>query len=397
MTRERRLRPTAAGFVAAALVLLLSGTLAATDGSRDIRVQYRNIKLVINGRDAPTTNEPFIYEGRVYVPVRVVSETLGATVNWDDAGSRVLIDLNGAPIPPDAHTEPATPTAGWRPFPDDHAWNRDVSRDPVDPNSARLIASIGLYDELHPDFGTFWDGGPIGIPYVEVPANQPLVPIEYTAYGDESDPGPMPIPPNAPIEGGPNSHADRHVLVVDRANGKLYELYKAYPVNGGALWRAESGAIWDLKTGAPRPLGWTSADAAGLPIFPGLVRYDEVEAGVILHAIRFTAPRTRQAFVAPASHWASWDTSPDLPPMGMRVRLKKSVDISRFSPRNQVILKALQTYGAILADNGAPWFITGTHDLRWDDEELSEMKQLKGRDFEVVKMGPIVTPENSGR
>jgi hypothetical protein len=199
------------------------------------------------------------------------------------------------------------------------------------------------------------------------------------------------------VEGGPDSDGDRHVIVLDRANSKLYELYRAFPLDGGQRWQADSGAIWDLKTGAPRPAGWTSADAAGLPIYPGLVRYDEVAAGEIRHALRFTAPRTRAAYVPPASHWASRYYSFDLPPMGMRVRLKASVDIAGFSPRNQVILRALKTYGMMVADNGSPWYLSGMHDSRWNDEELQELGQLKGSDFEVVRMDGLVKNETLSR
>lgn len=280
---------------------------------------------------------------------------------------------------------------GKRLFPADNPWNQDISGLPVDPNSNNLIASIGLNTGLHPDFGTFWAGAPIGIPYVVVSGTQTKVPINFTAYGDESDPGPYPVPSNAPIEGGPNANGDRHVLVVDRDNWKLYELYRAFPVGGGTSWRADSGAIFDLNSNALRPAGWTSADAAGLPIFPGLVRYDEVfEQKEITHALRFTAQLTRRAYVYPARHFASSNTSPNLPPMGMRVRLKASFDVSKFSPAMQVILNALKKYGMILADNGSNWYVSGAHDTRWNDEELNTLKAIRGSDFEVVQMGTIV-------
>jgi hypothetical protein len=201
----------------------------------------------------------------------------------------------------------------------------------VDPNSANLIASIGNDAALHPDFGTTYQGAPNGIPYIVVAGSQPPVPINFTSYGYESDPGPYPVPPNAPIEGGPNSKGDRHVLVIDRDRWKLYELFNAHPADRGASWKAAGGAIFDLKSNALRQIGWTSADAAGLPIFPGLVRYDEVfEQREIKHALRFTVGRTRRAYVNPARHYASGDTDPNLPPMGMRVRLKASFDISKY-------------------------------------------------------------------
>ena len=288
--------------------------------------------------------------------------------------------------------EQETPSlSGRRMFPADNAWNRDVSSDPVDPNSATLIATCGSAASLHPDFGTVWDGAPIGIPFATVRGTQPKVPVTFD-YDDESDPGPYPIPPDAPIEGGAAANGDRHVLVVDVDNWKLYELFDAHPVNGGARWTAGSGAIFDLSTNAMRPAGWTSADAAGLPILPGLVRYDEVvEQKEIRHALRFTCPTTRRAYVSPARHFASSRTDPAQPPMGMRVRLKASVDISSYPANAQVILRAMQKYGMLLADNGSSFYVTGTHDMRWNDEELNSLKRIKGRDFEVVKMGTIVT------
>jgi hypothetical protein len=278
---------------------------------------------------------------------------------------------------------------GVKIFPPDDPWNRDVSRDPVDPNSDALIASIGPDKPLHPDFGTVYNGAPSGIPYVVVPATQSRVPVRFD-YPDESDPGPYPVPPDAPVEGGPNSQGDRHILVVDRDRGKLYELFASH--RDGKGWRAGSGAIFDLNTDAPRPAGWTSADAAGLPILPGLARYDEVcIQRELRHALRFTVVRSRRAYVAPARHFASSLTAPNLPPMGMRVRLKASVDISGFPAPARVILTALKKYGMIVADNGSDWFISGAPDPRWNDDELGTLRRIKGRDFEVVRMGEIVT------
>lgn len=279
---------------------------------------------------------------------------------------------------------------GKRLFPADNAWNQDISNEPVDPNSANLVASMGLTTSLHPDFGTVYNGAPNGIPYVVVSGSQAKVPISFTAYGDESDPGPYPVPSDAPVEGGANGTGDRHVIVIDRDNWKLYELYRAFP--GGAGWSADGGAVFDLNSNALRPAGWTSADAAGLPIFPGLVRYDEVFGlKEITHALRFTAARTRRAYVFPARHFASSNTDPNLPPMGMRVRLKATVDISGYSPAMQVILRALKKYGMILADNGSNWYVSGAPDARWNDSELNTLKGLKGSDFEVLKMGTVVT------
>jgi hypothetical protein len=273
---------------------------------------------------------------------------------------------------------------GRRPFPADNPWNQDISKDPVDPNSDALIAAIGAQKPLHPDFGTMYEGKPMGIPYVVVSGDQPKSPVQFQ-YADESDPGPYPIPANPPIEGG----SDRHILMVDRDNWRLYELFAAERTPQG--WRAGSGAIFDLKSGKDRPAGWTSADAAGLPIFPGLVRYDEVmEWGAVRHALRFTVRMSRRAYVHPARHWASSKKDASLPPMGMRVRLKADYDVSRYPKSAQVILNALKTYGMLLADNGSDWFLSGSPHPKWPDNELNTLKRVRGRDFEVVRMDKIV-------
>jgi len=276
---------------------------------------------------------------------------------------------------------------GYRPFPDGNAWNTPVDGDPVDPNSANLIASIGTGKNLHPDFGADYNGGPFGIPYVVVPGTQAGVPMSFD-YSDESDPGPYPFPPNPPIEGGASSTGDRHILVIDRDHKKLYETWDSHPSGGG--WHCGSGAIFDMVTGALRPDGWTSADAAGLPIFPGLVRYDEVVLrGEIDHALRFTVSHSRAAYVDPARHHTGSDTSANRPPMGMRVRLKASFDISGYPASAQVILRALKKYGMIVADNGSDWYLSGVADSRWNDDEMNSLKNLQGSDFEVVRMGTI--------
>jgi hypothetical protein len=282
-------------------------------------------------------------------------------------------------------------------FPPDNPWNTDISAWPVDPDSDALIASIGLTTGLHPDFGTVYNNAPNGIPYVVVSGQQP-VPILFTEFGDQSDPGPYPIPPNAPIEGGPTATGDRHVLVIDSDHRKLYELYHAYP-QPDRSWQAGSGAIFDLTSNALRPEGWTSADAAGLPIFPGLVRYDEVmQQGAITHALRFTVQHTRMAYVYPARHYASSSTNPNYPPMGMRVRLRASFDISGFPSNIRVILKAMQTYGMFVADNGSNWYVSGAPDPRWDDDELvSNFRRVHGSDFEVVDSPPPRPPLPSPR
>ncbi len=286
---------------------------------------------------------------------------------------------------------------GARPFPSNNAWNMDISRLPVHPNSANLIASIGNTTGLHPDFGTFWQGAPIGFPYVVVSGSQPMVPMNFVWWPGESDAGPYPFPPDAPVEGGLASNGDRHVLTIDRDNWKLYETYSSYPVNGGASWDAGNGAVWNLNSNKLRPLGWTSADAAGLPIFPGLVRRDEVLLGEIKHAFRFTAQTSRSSCVYPATHQAGTTNSVNAPPMGMRVRLKSTFNVNdpAFSANVRVILRAMQKYGMILADNGSNWYVSGTHDPLWNDGELSSMSRVKGTDFEVVQTPPhLLMPQS---
>jgi len=285
---------------------------------------------------------------------------------------------------------------GWRPFPDDNPWNTPVDWAPLDPNSAAIIANMAPTANLYLDWGfPPYNNPAYGIPYIVVSGSQAKVPLTFTAYGYESDPGPYPIPANAPIEGTTASDpgSDRHVLVLDRDNKKLYELNGASNVNPDGSWTARNGAVFDLTTNALRPLGWTSADAAGLPIFPGLIRLDEVLGGEIRHALRFTTGRTRRAYVLPATHYASSITDANYPPMGARLRLKASVDISRFSPQMQVILRALQKYGMFVADNGAYWSIQGVTDGqgRWAEGLRDEMTQIKGSDFEIVKMGTVYT------
>lgn len=275
-------------------------------------------------------------------------------------------------------------------FPASNPWNQPVDLAQVDPNSDAIVALIGATKSFHPDFGANWNGGPFGIPYIVVSGSQSRVPVAFD-YADESDPGPYPIPPNPPIEGGAGSSGDRHIVVVDRDAWKLYELFAAYPLADGS-WRAGSGAIFDLNSNGLRPAGWTSADAAGLPILAGLVRYDEVAAGEIAHALRFTVSRSRRAYIPPATHWASSDGNVLRPPMGMRVRLKASFDISAYPARVQVILRALKKYGMIVADNGSDWYLSGVADARWNDTEINTLKQLRGSDFEVVRMQGVVTP-----
>jgi len=288
----------------------------------------------------------------------------------------------------ESETAPASPTiAGCQVLPADNPWNLDISKYPVHPNSDAFIASIGTDKHLHPDFGTVWQGAPIGIPYVVVRADQPKVPIDIVAYPDESDAGPFPLPLGAPIEGGPDSDGDRHVIALDVDNCKLYEIYRAFRTDDG--WKCDSAAVFDLTSNELRPMGWTSADAAGLPIFPGLVRYEEVEQGAVNHALRFTVSKSQRGYILPATHFASRSSDANLPPMGLRVRLKADYDISGFPPEVQLILKALKKHGMIVADNGGDWYISGAPDSRWDDEALSALKQVEGKHFEVVDTGSM--------
>ena len=291
--------------------------------------------------------------------------------------------------------------AGCPVLPADNIWNTPVDTLPVDGNSANYINSIGSSTRFHADFGSgLWDGAPIGIPYVTVPGTQPLVPILFdrNSWGaGESEPGPYPIPANAPIEGGPDSTGDRHVLALNQGNCKLYELYDAWPQPGGS-WSVSSSAVYDLNSNALRPAGWTSADAAGLPILPGLARYDEVAAGAINHALRFTANTTRMAYVWPARHFASSNTDPNQPSMGQRFRLKASFVIpSDWSSQAQIIARAMKKYGLMLADNGSSWYVTGAPDERWDNDALHQLDAIRGSDFEAVNVSSLMVDANSGQ
>jgi hypothetical protein len=286
-------------------------------------------------------------------------------------------------------TTTTQPSGGACPvFPSDNAWNTDITNYPLNPNSANYVNSIGASTNLHPDFGTFWDSAPIGIPFVHVGAGQPLVPVSFD-YADESDPGPYPIPPNTPVEGGDSSTGDRHVLVVDDAHCVLYETWDSHK-NADNSWHAGSGAKFNLRSNALRPDYWTSADAAGLPIYAGLVRYDEVQAGAINHALRFTVSRTQRGFIHPATHYASSSTDTNLPPMGLRFRMKASYSCAGKSREVQVICAALKRYGMFVADNGSNWYISGQHDPRWNDDALGDMKSIPGSAFEVAQTGPII-------
>ena len=263
-------------------------------------------------------------------------------------------------------------------FPATNPWNERVDRLPVAARSTAIVGSIGAGATLHADFGSgLWEGSPIGIPITVVPGSQKRVRVSFL-YADESDRGPYPIPANVRIEGG----SDHHAVIVDRDACRLYELYALEQT--GSRWKAGSGAIWDLRSNRLRPAGWTSADAAGLPILPGLARYDEVAAGRIDHALRFTVSETRRAYVYPARHYASDETDPSLPPMGLRVRLKAGYPISGFPRQARVVLQALKRYGMIVADNGTSWYITGAPDERWSNDQLHTLGRVPGSAFEVV-------------
>ena len=311
-----------------------------------------------------------------------------------------LLALAGLLIPAALAVASGQMIGGCAVFPADSIWNVRVDALPLDAASAAYVETIGAEADLHPDFGSGdWppgSGSPIGIPFVIVPAGQPPVPVAFL-YDDESDPGPYPIPPDAPIEGGPEGDGDRHVLVVQSGPCTLYETFYSYPLDGGSSWTADSGAVFELGSYALRPETWTSADAAGLPILPGLVRWEEVAAGAIEHALRFTAPQTRRAYVWPARHYASSLTDPAYPPMGQRFRLRSDFDISGFSPRVQVILRALKEYGMMLADNGSAWFLSGVPDERWDNDELRELRTVQGSDFEAVDVSSLMVDPDSSR
>ncbi|HEX8065982.1 MAG TPA: hypothetical protein VF520_05605 [Thermoleophilaceae bacterium] len=291
----------------------------------------------------------------------------------------------------DAGGRPVRGAPDCRIFPRDNHWNVRVDRLPVAANSDAVVASIGLDDGMHADFGSGrYEGAPIGIPYTTVSKGQRRVPVSFD-YADESDRGKYPIPANVPIEGGRSSDGDRHAIVVDRDRCRLYELYAAYPRDGGRSWHAGSGAKWSLSSNRLRRKGYTSADAAGLPILPGLARYEELRKGID-HALRFTASRTRRAYVYPARHFASDLTDPDLPAMGQRLRLKAGFDVSGYPPQARAILIALKRYGMILADNGSDWYVSGSPSSGWDNDQLHTLNQVEGRNFEVVDTSSVPRP-----
>jgi hypothetical protein len=282
--------------------------------------------------------------------------------------------------------------AGCPLFPASSQWNQRVDGLPVQPRSAAMIAAVGADARAHADFGSgLYQGRPIGIPFRVVKKGQRRVPVSFD-YRDESDRGPYPIPRNAPIEGGRNGDGDRHVIVLERSRCRLWELFDAHPVAGGRSWKAGSGATWRLRSNRMRPAGWTSADAAGLPILPGLARYGEVRRGHIDHALRITVPRTRNSYLYPARHAASSDSDPDLPAMGQRVRLRGSFDVSGYPPQTRVVLRALKRYGALVADNGSAWYVSGAPSKGWHNGDLATFARVRGSDFEVVDSSRLKRP-----
>jgi hypothetical protein len=316
----------------------------------------------------------------LFTPQPSASPTLAAPAAPPPASTAVP----PATLPPDPitvfHPGGGSNLGGCAVFPSNNPWNQDVSSLPLDPNSNTYITRIDTFRQfVHPDFGS---DPSYGIPYVVVPGSQPFVPITFNAYGNESDPGPYPVPLNAPVEAG----SDRHVLVADSGNCHLYEMFGAQQQGSG--WTCASGAVFDLSSNALRPDTWTSADAAGLPILPGLVRYDEVASGVINHALRFTVDESQNGFIHPATHQAGVNNPAD-PPMGLRLRLKASLDLSPFHGESLVILTALKKYGMLLADNGSSWYISGSTDTRWNDNDLNQLKTVPGSAFEAVQTGSI--------
>jgi hypothetical protein len=335
-----------------------------------------------------TGGRQLITATRLAAVVLVTAASLGVT---RATAARVIDTADGpavATATADRITPPGPSVGGCSVFPGTNAWNTDISGFALHARSRQIVDRILAVggDNLHPDFGENPD---YGIPYVVVPPDQPMVPIELTEYADESDPGPYPVPLDAPVEGGAQSDGDRHVLVVQQGTCQLYELGVARRTAAG--WTASVGARFDLNTGALRPLTWTSADAAGLPILPGLVRYDEVAAGAVRHAIRVTFSQTQRGFILPATHFASSRTDPDLPPMGMRLRLSAGFDIGSLTGQSRIIAQAMQRYGLIVADNGSNWFFQGAPNPGWDDDDLEQLKNIPGSAFEVVDTGPVLT------
>lgn len=355
---------------------------ASVSGASNTAVTWQASAGIISGTGNSASYTAPTLAGTYTVSATSVADTSKSATATVTAISGSTTSCNGFAVGQEASLN------GFRPFPDANPWNQDISAAPVDANSNTIIGFIGSGVGLHADFGT----GTNGIPYIVVDSStQAKVNVNIGAFSDESDVVPMPIPANAPIEGAPAA-GDNHVLVLDKNGCWLYELYQG-SVTAGGQWSATGAAVWDLQAYNNRPYTWTSADAAGLPIFPGLVRFDEVASGSINHAIRFTVPATKSAFVSPATHWAGNSSTSPIP-MGMRLRLKSTFNVSTFSANNQVILNAMKKYGLILADNGSAIFITGAPDNRWDDNDLHQLGTVTAANFEVVQMPTVITSGN---
>lgn len=383
----------------ALLVLVLGSVLPSrANARRPVRTPTRTPTATTRPTASTPTRSPTLPSTPAFTATATLTRTATASIAPTASPTAMVATKTPTATATTASGSGGPSIGGCAVFPANNIWNRRIDSLPVDPSSQAYVNNIGATAGLHPDFGSgLWDGGPIGIPFVTVPGTQPFVPITFIWYGDESDPGPYPVPPNAPIEGGSNSTGDRHVLVADTGSCMLYELYYASPQTDGS-WQAGSGAVFDLSSNALRPAGWTSADAAGLPILPGLVRYEEVVSGAINHALRFTVPNTRQAYIWPARHYASSSTDPTRPPMGQRFRLKANFDVSHFSPLNQVILRALKTYGMFVADNGSAWFLNGAPDDRWNNDDLHNLQSgVHGGDFEAVDESSLMVDPNSAQ
>ncbi len=386
---NKTIKGFAAGFMAATL---LSTTVFAAPVVKNINIAYENIKIYVNETLLKPVDvngksvEPFTYNGTTYLPVRAVAQAFGKSVEWDNNTKTVYLKDPGASENPQPPISSASPEIdGLSIFPSDNFWNTPVDELPLHPNSSNYIASIGKTRKLHPDFGTVWEGEPIGIPYNVVEADQPKVNVSFD-YADESDPGPYPIPQKPLMEAG----SDKHLLILQKDTNLLFELFDAEKSSNGS-WHAGSGAIWRLDRNEARPKGWTSADASGLAILPGLVRYDEVyEKGEITHAIRITVSKIQKSYIPPASHTGGKYAEKTYPPMGLRMRLKESFTISGFDKHIQVILKAFKKYGVVIADVGSDMYVTGAPDSRWDDEVLSGLGKVSAADFEAVYTGDAV-------
>lgn len=377
------------GFLSA---MLLTSAVYAEPIQKELHVVYANVKIYIDGKliDLKDANnqlvQPLNFNGTTYLPVRTIANVLGKSIRWDEKLKAVHIgeDLKSSIASPAAAGQ-SPEIAGCDIFPGDNFWNTPVDQLPVNPKSDDYINSIGRSKTLHPDFGTVWEGNPIGIPYNVVPEDQPKVKVSFD-YEDESDNVLYPIPENPLIEAG----SDRHILIVQKVTNILYELYNTKK-NSDGTWHAGSGAVWHLDQNEIRPKGWTSADAAGLAILPGLVRYDEVnEKGEIQHALRVTLSKIQKSYISPASHTGGRYTDPQYPPMGLRLRLKQDFSISGYDPKIQVILKAMKKYGLVVADVGSDMYISGVPDKKWNDDVLGELKKITADSFEAVYTGDAV-------